>query len=169
MAVYTEASRAATGMLDVLAIIIVLSINFFPVRGSSSSGNSANISTTSFARSPHAAIITISASACLEIACCKTVLPVPKGPGINPVPPSVIGLRVSIQRTPVSSNLKGRGFSLNPPTATLTGHFWTIVSLMSLLFSSVTTAICSSTVYSPSPAISFSLKVPFILNGTIIL
>ncbi|OAV74406.1 hypothetical protein Barb7_02099 [Bacteroidales bacterium Barb7] len=35
MAVYTEASRAATGMLEVLAIMIVRSINLRPVCGSS--------------------------------------------------------------------------------------------------------------------------------------
>ena len=35
-----------------------------------------------------------------------------EGPGINPVPPSTIGFSVSITRTPVSNNLKGRGFSL---------------------------------------------------------
>ena len=69
MAVYTEASRAATGMLEVLATMIVRSINFLPVCGSTNSGNSVKISTTSLARSPHAAMITISASACLEIAC----------------------------------------------------------------------------------------------------
>ena len=40
-----------------------------PVCGSTNSGNSVKISTTSLARSPQAAIITISASACLEIAC----------------------------------------------------------------------------------------------------
>ena len=32
-------------------------------------------------------------------------LPVPNGPGINPVPPSTIGFIVSITRTPVSNNL----------------------------------------------------------------
>ena len=112
MAVYTEASRAATGMFDVLATIIVRSINLRPVCGSTNSGNSVKISTTSFARSPQAAIITMSASACFEIACCKTVFPVPKGPGIKPVPPSTIGLTVSMTRTPVSRSLYGRGFSL---------------------------------------------------------
>ena len=55
-------------MFDVLAIMIVRSINFRPVCGSISSGNSVNTSTTSFARSPQAAITTISASACFEIA-----------------------------------------------------------------------------------------------------
>ena len=46
------------------------------------------------------------------IACCSTVLPHPNGPGMNPVPPSAIGLRVSITRTPVSMILDGLGFSL---------------------------------------------------------
>lgn len=35
-----------------------------------------------------------------------------EGNFIKPVPPSTIGFTVSITRTPVSSNLKGRGFSL---------------------------------------------------------
>ena len=61
--------RAATGILEVFAIMMVRSINLRPVCGSTSSGNSVKISTTSLARSPQAAIITISASACLEIAC----------------------------------------------------------------------------------------------------
>jgi len=112
MAVYTEASRAATGILEVLATIMVLSVSLRPVWGSSSLGNSVKISTTSLALSPQAAITTMSASACLEIACCSTVFPVPKGPGMKPVPPSTIGLAMSMIRTPVSSSRKGLGFSL---------------------------------------------------------
>jgi hypothetical protein len=34
---------------------------------------------------------TRSASACFERACCNTVFPEPKGPGIKPVPPSAMG------------------------------------------------------------------------------
>ena len=49
-------------MEDVLQMMIVLSIRDLPVLGSSSSGNSFRISTTSPARSPQAATITISAS-----------------------------------------------------------------------------------------------------------
>ena len=54
IAVYTDASRAATGMFEVFAIIIVRSISLRPVCGSTSSGNSVKISTTSLARSPQA-------------------------------------------------------------------------------------------------------------------
>ena len=99
-------------MLDVLATMMVRSISLRPVCGSTSSGNSVKISTTSLARSPHAAMITMSASACLEMACCSTVFPVPNGPGMKPVPPSTMGFIVSMVRTPVSRSLKGRGFSL---------------------------------------------------------
>ena len=52
---YTDASRAATGMEEVLQMMIVRSMSVLPVRGSGSSGNSRSISTTSPARSPHAA------------------------------------------------------------------------------------------------------------------
>ncbi len=98
-------------MFEVLAIIMVLSINFLPVCGSTNLGNSVKTSTISFARSPQAAKITTSAAACLEIACCNTVLPVPNAPGIKPVPPSIIGFKLSITRTPVSNMEKGRTFS----------------------------------------------------------
>ena len=57
---YTDASREATGIEDVLQMITVRSMSFLPVRGSSSSGNSFSISTTSPARSPHAADTTMS-------------------------------------------------------------------------------------------------------------
>ena len=88
---------------------MVRSINFLPVRGSSNSGNSVKSSTTSLALSPQAATTIKSASAFCEILCCNTVFPVPKGPGVKPVPPSAMGLRVSMVRMPVSSVLKGRG------------------------------------------------------------
>ncbi len=109
--VYTDASRAATGMFDVLQMMIVRSMSLCPVRASTNSGNSAKISTTSFARSPHATMMITSASACFDMACCSTVLPAPKGPGMKPVPPSAMGLKVSMARTPVSITRDGRGFS----------------------------------------------------------
>ena len=56
-------------MEDVLQMMIVLSIRDLPVLGSSSSGNSFRISTTSPARSPQAATITISASPFLASIC----------------------------------------------------------------------------------------------------
>ena len=110
-------------MFEVFAIIVVRSINFLPVRGSSNLGNSAKISTTSLARSPQAAIMIISASACFESACCNTVLPVPNGPGIKPVPPSTMGFRLSITLIPVSMRTNGRGFSLYAFIGIFTGHF----------------------------------------------
>ena len=51
--VYTDASRAATGMFDVLAIMTVRFISGFPVLGSIRWGNSSNTSVISLPRSPH--------------------------------------------------------------------------------------------------------------------
>ena len=51
---------AATGMLDVLQMMIVRSISLPPVRGSSISANSLITSTTSPARSPQATTTTMS-------------------------------------------------------------------------------------------------------------
>ncbi|GAG58151.1 unnamed protein product [marine sediment metagenome] len=67
----------------VLQIMIVLSIRDFPVRGSINSGNSIKVSTTSPARSPQAAMMTISTSAFRLVICWRTVLPAPNGPGIQ--------------------------------------------------------------------------------------
>ncbi len=50
---YTEASRAATGMLEVFTTITVRSMIDRPVRGSLSLGNSESTSAISFPRSPH--------------------------------------------------------------------------------------------------------------------
>ena len=57
---YTDASRDATGIDDVLQMMIVRCISDLPVFGSMISGNSFSVSTTSPARSPHAAEITMS-------------------------------------------------------------------------------------------------------------
>ena len=99
-------------MFDGLQMMIVRSMRLWPVRGSINSGNSLKISTTSLARSPQATMMMTSASACFEMACWSTVLPAPKGPGIKPVPPSAIGLKVSMARTPVIITREGRGFSV---------------------------------------------------------
>ena len=48
-----DASRAATGMSDVLAMSTVRFISDSPVRGSFSSGNSMSTSVISLPRSPH--------------------------------------------------------------------------------------------------------------------
>ena len=149
-------------------MMVVRSISFRPVRGSSSSGNSVKISTTSLALSPQAAMTTISASACLEMACCRTVLPLPKGPGMKPVPPSTIGLSVSMTRTPVSKSLKGRGFSRYVFTASFTGHFWIMLTFTSCFFSFSRTAMVSDALYSPSGTTDFTVYFPVNLNGTMI-
>ena len=70
-------------MEEVLQMMMVRSISERPVRGSVSSGNSVSVSTTSPARSPQAAIITMSTSAYFEVVCCSTVFPAPKGPGVQ--------------------------------------------------------------------------------------
>ena len=107
-AVYTDASRAATGMEEVLQMMMVRSIRERPVRGSVSSGNSVSTSTTSPARSPQAATMTMSTSAFLASMCCSTVLPAPKGPGTQKVPPLATGRKVSTQRSWVTSVSSGR-------------------------------------------------------------
>ena len=50
--VYTDASRAATGMLEVFAMSTVRSIRGFPDFGSSRLGNSVRTSVISLPRSP---------------------------------------------------------------------------------------------------------------------
>ena len=107
-AVYTDASRAATGMEEVLQMMMVRSIRERPVRGSTSSGNSFSTSTTSPARSPQAATMTMSTSAFLASMCCSTVLPAPKGPGTQKVPPLATGRNVSMERSLVTKVSSGR-------------------------------------------------------------
>ena len=107
-AVYTDASRAATGMEDVLQMMTVRSMSDLPVRGSVSSGNSFRTSTTSPARSPHAAMMTTSTSAFLASMCWSTVLPAPNGPGTQNVPPLATGRKVSMQRICVTNVSSGR-------------------------------------------------------------
>ena len=147
-------------MFEVLQTMIVRSISLRPVRGSSSSGNSVKISTTSFARSPQATLMMRSAPAFFASACWSTVLPQPNGPGMNPVPPSAIGLSVSIVRTPVSIALNGRGLLLYPRISRLTGHFIIIVTERFAPVASAITAISSSAAYSPSGTIDSIVPSP---------
>ena len=87
-------------------MITVLSIREPPL-GSDIFGNSVMVSTTSPARSPQATITTISTSLNREIKLCRTVLPAPKGPGIQAVPPRATGKNVSIKRIEVISGWSG--------------------------------------------------------------
>ena len=64
---------------------------------------------------------------------------------MKPVPPSAIGLKVSMHLTQVSMILCGLGFSLYAFTATYTGHFWVMFTDMSSPSSPVSTAISVST------------------------
>ena len=98
-------------MEDVLQMMMVLSIRDRPVFGSVSSGNSFRTSTTSPARSPHAATITISTSEFFACMCWSTVLPAPNGPGVQKVPPFATGRKESMQRIFVTSGSFGRSLS----------------------------------------------------------
>ncbi len=102
-----DASRAATGMDEVLQMMMVRSISEPPVFGSSSSGNSQMSSTTSPARSPQATTMTMSTAANWLRRCWSTVLPAPKGPGMHAVPPRATGNIVSMIRLPVTSSSRG--------------------------------------------------------------
>ena len=79
-------------------MMIVRSISEPPVRGSLVSGYSWMVSTTSPARSPQAMMITTSTVALRAIRLCSTVLPAPKGPGMQPVPPRATGKKASMIR-----------------------------------------------------------------------
>ena len=103
MPVKIDASRAATGIDDVLQMMIVRSSSFPPVRGSSMCENSVIVSSTSPARSPQATTITTSTAEYRAINPCSTVLPAPNGPGMQAVPPRAIGKKVSISRMVVTS------------------------------------------------------------------
>ena len=102
-----DASRAATGMSEVLAISTVRFIRVSPVRGSTSSGNSRSTSVISLPRSPQPIYTTMSTSDHLARACCITVLPEPKGPGMAAVPPLATGKKVSTMRWPEDSGTTG--------------------------------------------------------------
>ena len=85
------ASRAITGMFEVLAISTVRSSSGRPSRGSTRKRNSCSTSASSLPRSPQATYTITSASHHFAI-CCKTiVLPVPKPPGTAAVLPCAIG------------------------------------------------------------------------------
>ena len=112
MPVYIDASLAATGMLEVLAISTVRFMSGSPDFGSTSSGNSINTSVISFPRSPQPMYTTMSASAHLASWCCTTVLPLPKGPGMHATPPFATGKNMSITLWPVVMAWTGGSFSL---------------------------------------------------------
>ena len=92
----------------VLQMITVRSMRLRPVRGSVSSGNSRSVSTTSPARSPQAATMTMSTSAWRLVSCWSTVLPAPNGPGMQYVPPRATGKNVSRMRCLVTNGSDGR-------------------------------------------------------------
>ena len=123
-----EASRAATGMSEVLAISTVRSISGRPVLGSVSAGNSLSTSVISLPRSPQPMYTTTSASAHLASWCWVTVLPLPNGPGIAATPPFASGNRQSITRCPVMSGRSGASF-LPTGRALRTGQAWHIASV----------------------------------------
>lgn len=118
----TDASRAATGIDEVLQIMTVRSMSDLPVRGSVSSGNSFRTSTTSPARSPHAAMITMSTSAFRLIECWRTVFPAPKGPGVQKVPPFATGKKVSTVLILVGSVSEGFRRSAKQSIGRFTGQ-----------------------------------------------
>ncbi|OPX65759.1 MAG: hypothetical protein A4E29_00009 [Methanomassiliicoccales archaeon PtaB.Bin134] len=86
--------------------------------------------------------------------CCVTVFPVPKPPGMAPVPPLVSGNRVSSTRCPVMSGSSGAIF-LAKGRPRRTGHFCIMrTSLPSM------TATISSTVNSPDLIMSTFPEIP---------
>ena len=101
------ASRAATGMLDVLAMRTVRCISGFLEYGSSSDGNSSSTWVISLPRSPHPMYTTTLASLHLASWCCVTVLPVPNPPGIAATPPLEMGKSPSMTLCPVTSGSSG--------------------------------------------------------------
>ena len=109
-------------MEEVLQTMIVRFMRDCPVLGSVRPGNSFNVSTTSPARSPHAADITTSTFAYRAVVCWSTVLPAPNGPGMQYVPPTATGKNVSIVRTVVSRVSVGSRRSLKHLIGTLTGQ-----------------------------------------------
>ena len=98
-----DASRAATGMLEVLAMRVVRSVMGLPLFGSSSSLNSFSTCVISLPRSPQPTYTMMSASHHLASWCCVIVLPVPKPPGTAAAPPLAMGNRLSMTRWPVTS------------------------------------------------------------------
>src|SRR5665811_1532330 len=124
-----EASLAATGMLEVFAIMMVLWINGRFVRGSTNAGNSVSTSVISLPRSPQPIYTTICVSAHFASVCSETVFPVPNPPGIMAVPPFVTGNMLSKMRCPVSSgDVASSFFTYGLPIRT--GHFCIIVTLV---------------------------------------
>ena len=98
-----EASRAATGMFDVLATNAVrfMMPTSFPSIVVVNSGKSHKTSAISLPRSPHPTYITASLFENFEIDCEMTVLPQPKAPGTAHVPPNTDGKMASTTLRPV--------------------------------------------------------------------
>lgn len=132
-----DASRPATGMLEVFTTITVRLMSGRPVRGSSRRGNSSSTSAISLPRSPQPTYTMTSAAPNFAMDCSSTVFPVPKPPGTMAVPPSATGKSTSRMRWPVrkgvsggSRRATGRGrrtgqrcsaVSARPPTSTTSG------------------------------------------------
>ena len=169
-----EASRAATGMEEVLRMMMVRSIRLPPEVGSVISGYSVMVSTTSPARSPQATMITISTCALRAIRFCSTVLPAPNGPGIQAVPPRAMGKKVSIRRWEVRMGVSGNfrwalpDLSRSPARGRRTGQFCDRVSVYSSPLSPVRRATGSLAVTAPF-CTQFTTKRPVQLNGSMIL
>ena len=149
--------------------IMVLSIRGIPVKGSRISGNSLIVSTTSPALSPQAATITMSTFALRLVICCNTVLPAPKGPGIQYVPPFATGNSVSIILILVISGSAGFSLSLYNVTGLRIGHSNIMLNGIGDPLLPLMSAICSLTLYSLGSAISTTSYLPDRWKGTIIL
>jgi len=120
-----EASRAATGMLDVLATRQVRSIALYdtPSMIVSNSGKSFNTSAISFPRSPHPTYTMMSELDYLESDCEMTVLPQPNAPGTALVPPNTEGKIPSMTRCPVKRGVLAAKDSVTGLDSR-TGHLW---------------------------------------------
>jgi len=113
-------------------------------------GKSIKTSAISFPLSPHPTYTMPSELLYLDRACEITVLPHPKAPGMQHVPPKTEGKSVSSTLCPVSRGVSAMSF-LATGLGLLTGQFWTMVYLFfSPLNSSSKTS--SFTAYCPAGA-----------------
>jgi len=163
-----EASRAATGMLDVLATRQVRSIALYdtPSMRVSNSGKSFNTSAISFPRSPHPTYTMMSELDYLESDCEMTVLPQPNAPGTALVPPNTEGKIPSMTRCPVKRGVRAAKDSVTGLDSR-TGHLW--LKLNSCVFSPSASILntFSTTLYSPLMA-CFCKRPGLALGGTMI-
>ena len=156
IAVYTDASRAATGMLDVLAIMIVRSINLRPRMWVYQFRELVNTSTTSFARSTagdnHDIRFRLFRDSVLKHRLTRTERTGDKsGTTLNDRVHGIDRTNARLQQ------FEWTGFRLFQVMAFLTGHFWIIVTFTSVPFSSVRTAIVSLMVYCPAGTTDFTI------------